>query len=273
MQDLCSPSIVGLTQSVWRNRGLIKALILREVMGRYRGSILGAAWSLLSPILMLTIYTLIFSSVLKAKWDVGADSKVEFALILFVGLIVFNFFSECVNQSPLLIISNSNYVTKVIFPLEILPIVCAGTALIHMLASLVICLIFYVLNYGFPHESLVLLPIVLLPLMLITLGASFLISSLGVYLRDLSQFIGLLVMGLMFLSPIFYPLSVLPEDYQNILIFNPITPGIEFIRKILIWGVYPKFEQLAIYFLFSLVCLSLGFFVFQKLRKGFGDAI
>src|SRR5690554_4282924 len=196
--------------SLWRNRRLINAMVRREVIGRYRGSFMGILWSFFNPLLMLAVYTFVFSFVFKARWDTGSDSKIEFALILFSGLIVFNIFSECVNRAPSLMLANVNFVKKVIFPLEVLPWVVLGTTLFHALISLAVWLIAYVAFFGVPAPSVFVLPIVLLPLMLFTLGLSWGLASLGVYLRDIAQFIGILTTVMMFLSPIFYPATALP---------------------------------------------------------------
>jgi lipopolysaccharide transport system permease protein len=259
--------------SFWRNRKLIKTLVRREVVGRYRGSIMGMMWSFLNPVLMLAVYTFVFSVVFKARWSVGSDSKTEFALVLFAGLLVFNLFAECVNRSPTLILSNTNYVKKVVFPLEILPWVTLGTALFHMSISFIVWLIFYVIFFGQPQITVLLLPLILLPLILITMGLSWMLASLGVYLRDVSQIIGIMITTLMFLSPIFYPLSSLPVQYQRILYLNPLTPTIEQAREALIWGHAPDFMNLGLYTLVGAIITWVGFAWFQKTRKGFADVL
>ena len=161
--------------SSWRNRQLILQMIKREVIGRYRGSVLGLLWSFFNPVFMLIVYTFVFSVVLKARWNVGSDSKSEFALVLFAGLLVFNMFAECITRAPFLILSNVNYVKKVIFPLETLPIVAIGSSLFHTAASLTVWLIFYFVLFGTPHITLFLIPIILFPLICFTLGLSWLL--------------------------------------------------------------------------------------------------
>lgn len=266
-------SPIEMLRSFWRNRGLIRVLAYREVIGRYRGSAFGILWSLFQPILMLAVYTFVFSVVFKARWSVEPSSKVEFALVLFAGLMVFNIFSECITQAPGLIIANTNYVKRVVFPLEILPIVSAGSALFHGLVSLCVWLTFYVITIGVPHYTVLLLPFVLLPLMLIVLGVSWLLASLGVYIRDVSQIIGIVVTVLMFLSPIFYPVTALPDKYRPILHLNPLCPAIEQMREVLYWGRVPDITMYSVYFISSLVVAGLGFAWFQKTRKGFADVL
>ncbi len=225
--------------SLWRNRSLATALVRREVIGRYRGSTLGILWSFFNPICMLAVYVFVFSVVFKARWNVGSDSKTEFALVLFAGLLVFNLFSECINRAPTLILSNVNYVKKVVFPLEILPWVVLGSASFHMLISLTVWMAFYWIFFGLPQLTALLLPFVLFPVIFLTLGLSWMLASLGVYLRDVSQFIGIFTSVLLFMSPIFYPMSSLPPEYQALLMLNPLTPVIELVRDVLIWGKAP----------------------------------
>lgn len=259
--------------SFWRNRGLIKSLAQREILGRYRGSYLGVFWSFFNPVFMLLVYTFVFSVVFKARWNSGSDSKTEFAMVLFAGLMVFNFFAESINRSPSLILNNVNFVKKVVFPLEILPMVAVVSALFHLFASLLVWLLAYMVIFGLPQSTTLLLPLVLLPLLLLTLGLSWIFASLGVYLRDLSQFLGVVVTVLMFLSPIFYPLSNIPEPYQVYLLMNPLTPVIEMTRQVLYIGELPNMGKLALYGVIGLMVASLGFFWFQKTRKGFADVI
>jgi lipopolysaccharide transport system permease protein len=259
--------------SLYRNRNLLIALVKREVVGRYRGSFMGLIWSFLNPIFMLAVYTFVFSFVFKARWSVGSDSKAEFALVLFSGLIVFNIFSECVNRAPSMIVSNVNYVKKVVFPLEILPWVTIGASLFHALVSLIVWLVAYVIFFGVPSASLIFLPLVMAPLVFFVAGLSWFIASLGVYLRDVAQFIGILTTTLMFVSPIFYPATALPEEYRKFLYMNPLTPAIEQAREVLFWGRLPDFSLLAVYFVASGIIALAGFAWFQKTRKGFADVL
>lgn len=259
--------------SLWRSRGLIQASAKREVLGRYRGSTLGLLWSFLNPLFMLTIYTFVFSVVFKARWNAGSDSKTEFALVLFAGLIVFNLFAECINRAPGLILANPNYVKKVVFPLEILPVVTLLSALFHGLISLGVWLWAYLVFFGPPHATVLYLPLVILPLFFFIMGLSWALASLGVFLRDVSQLIGVMVTVLMFLSPIFYPATALPEDYRHLLYLNPLTPVIEQTRDVLFWGKSPDFTMLGIYWVVSVLIAWLGFAWFQKTRKGFADVL
>lgn len=262
-----------IAASLWRNRSLLKASIKREVLGRYRGSVLGILWSFFNPLFMLAVYTFVFSVIFKARWSAGSDSKTEFALVLFAGMIVFNLFAECISRAPGLIVGNQNYVKKVVFPLEILPWVVLGAALFHGAISLGVWLIAYLIFFGLPHATLVYFPLVLLPFWLLIMGLSWALASLGVYLRDVGQFIGLLITVLMFLSPIFFPASALPEAYRPLLYMNPLTPVVEQTRDVLFWGKAPDFAMLGIYLVATSLIAWLGFAWFQKTRKGFADVL
>lgn len=259
--------------SPWRNRNLIGSLVKREVVGRYRGSVMGMLWSFFYPVLMLAVYTFVFSVVFNARWSAGSESKTEFALVLFAGLLVFNLFSECITRAPGLILANVNYVKKVIFPLEILPWVSMGSALFHTIVSFGVWLLFYLIFFGIPSPTVALFPVVMLPLILLTLGLSWLFASLGVFLRDVGQVISIAVTILMFLSPIFYPASSLPEEYRSLLHINPLTGLIEQVRDVLIWGKVPEWSFLGVQVLTYGTMAWLGFAWFQKTRKGFADVI
>ena len=262
-----------IVASLWRNRSLLKASVKREVLGRYRGSVMGVLWSFFNPVFMLIVYTFVFSVVFQARWSSGSESKTEFALVLFAGLLVFNLFAECINRAPGLIVGNQNYVKKVVYPLEILPWVGLGAALFHGAVSLGVWLIAYLIFFGLPHATMLYLPLILLPFGLFIMGLSWALASLGVYLRDVGQFIGLLTTVLMFLSPIFYPASALPEVYRPVLYMNPLTPVIEQTRDVLFWGKAPDFAMLGIYLVATSIIAWLGFAWFQKTRKGFADVL
>lgn len=257
----------------YTQRHLIMALVRREVSARYRGSLFGNLWALFTPLFMLAVYTFIFSVVFKARWNSGSDSRSEFALVLFAGLMVFNLFSECFNRAPRLILENINYVKKVVFPLEILPWVALGSAIINLGISFFVWIVFYVVAFGMPSVTVLLFPVIILPLALLTMGISWALAALGVYLRDLSQLVGVISTILMFLSPIFYPVEALPKEYQHWLNVNPLTPVIAQVRDVLYWGKIPSWEQYGTTLVVGLVIMYVGFALFQKTRKGFADVL
>ena len=265
----------ALASSLWRNRQLIGQMTRREVAGRYKGSALGLAWSFFNPVFMLAVYTFVFSEIFKARWGGvgGDDSKTEFAVVLFVGLIAYNLFSEVVNRAPSLVLGNANYVKKVVFPLEILPVVALGAALFHTVVSLaVLGIAFFVFN-GYLHWTAIFTPLVLLPLVILTTGLAWMLASLGVFLRDVGQTIGILTTVLMFLSPVFYPVTAVPEHFRAFIMANPLTFIIEQARDVLVWGHLPNWQGLITYTAAACAVAWAGYAWFQKTRKGFADVL
>jgi lipopolysaccharide transport system permease protein len=260
--------------SPWRHRELLAALIRRDVVGRYRGSMMGIAWSMFNPLVMLVVYTFVFSGVFNSRWGTGDDAtRADFAIVLFVGMIVHGLFTECANRAPGLILANVNYVKKVIFPLDILPWVAFGSAFFHACVSLVALL---AVQLATRHEipwTVVLFPVVVLPLVFATMGFAWLLASLGVYVRDVGQVTGVFTLILMFVSPVFYPISALPERYQHWLYLNPLTLIIEDGRNTLVFGRLPHFAAEAALLAASLVIAWAGFAWFQKTRRGFADVV
>lgn len=266
-------SLLEMLRSALKNRSLIFQMTKREVIGRYRGSMLGIAWSFFNPLIMLVVYTVVFSTVFKAKWGIGSDSKTEFALVLFIGMIVHGVLAESMNNSPSLMLRNASYVKKIVFPLEILPWIVIGSTLMHALISVAVWSIFYALVNHSLHWTVILLPVVFLPLVLFSLGISWILASLGVYIRDIGQMTGVLTTVLLFMSPIFYPASALPEPYQTIIYLNPLTFIIEQARDVLMWGHMPNWPGMAIAFFVSFGMAWVGFFWFQNTRQGFSDVL
>lgn len=258
----------------WRHWALIRILTWREVSGRYRGSLLGSLWSLLTPLLMLGVYTLVFGVVAPTRWPGAEDQGMGmFALRLLAGMIIHGLLSETFGQAPVLVTSQPNYVKKVVFPLETLAWVNLLTALFHsMMAMLVLVLLNAVLGTGL-YWTLLALPLILLPYVALLLGLTWLIAALGVYLRDISQIIGPLIMVSMFLGPVFYPRSAMPAAAQSWLSLNPITVPIEQLRRILFDAQWPQWDVLAHYALASVIIYLAGLWVFTKLKKGFADVL
>lgn len=271
---ISSPTPAAMFRSLWYNRHLIWQMTRREIAARYRGSIIGLAWSFINPLLMLTVYTFVFSVVFKARWGTGGnESRADFAIILFVGMIVFGLFAEMVNRAPAQIISNANYVKKVVFPLEILSLVSLGSVLFHSLVSLTVLLLAqFFINHAIPW-TVVLFPLVLLPLIFTSLGAAWFLAALGVYVRDIGQITTVFTTVLMFLSAIFYPISALPVEYQSWMRLNPLVLIISESRKVLIFGNLPDWSWLVVAWLMGLAIAFTGFWWFQKTRKGFADVL
>lgn len=258
---------------IWNNRSLIKRLVIRETEARYKSTMLGLLWLILTPLFMLSVYAFVFSSILKAKWPNSSDSEFEFAIILYCGLIVFTLFAEVLNRAPNLILENKNYVKKVIFPVEILPIVTIGVGLIQAVISYSILLVFCLVYYASLPWTIILFPLVLLPFLVLLSGLSLLLSALGVFLRDTGQVITVAVTGMMFLSPIFFPITAIPEAIRPYIYLNPLTFIIEQLREVILWGHMPDWSGLLVYTFISIIIAWLGYLFFIKTRKGFADVL
>ena len=263
-----------MVRTLWRNRSLLGQMSRRDVAGRYKGAAFGVAWSFLTPLLMLCVYTFVFSVVFQARW--GGDlpeGRVQFALIMFVGILVHTLFSEVVNRAPGLILSNPNYVKKVVFPLEVLPVMAMASAIFHACISVLILLLALLVLNGRMEWTAIFLPVVLAPLVVLTVGVAWLLAALGVYLRDVGQITAIMTLVMLFLAPVFYPITALPEQYRWIVMANPLTFIIEQARDVLIWGRFPDFAGLGLYLFVAVMVAWGGFFWFQKTRKGFADVI
>lgn len=260
----------------WRHRGLIFTLARRELLGRYRGSLLGLLWPLLTPLLMLAVYTLVFGVVFRARWPQAGEGQQglgQFAMILLAGLLVHGLLGEVLGRAPESVVGQPNYVKKVVFPLEILAWVEVAAALVHTLAGLVLLVaVNAAWGSGLAWTQLA-LPLILLPYLLLLLGAGWMLSAFGVYLRDLNQAIGPLVTALMFLAPVFYARQSLPEPLASWLLLNPVTLIVEQTRAVLFAGQWPDWAGLGAYTLAALAVYVMGGWVFARLKRGFADVV
>lgn len=265
--------MAGLFSAFGAHRGLSLELTRREVQGRYRGASFGMLWSLISPFLMLCVYTLVFGVINKSQWPGSTGGRSEFALIIFVALIVHGMFAECFGRAPMLVLGNPNFVKRVVFPLEILPWPMLGSALFHALANVVVLMAMeLVVGHGVPW-TIVLFPLVLLPLTLMLAGLSWLLASLGVYFRDISQMVGVITNLFLFLSSAFVPVNQLPEDLRFWFHLNPLTFLIDQGRAVALFGELPDFANLALFTLGGLAFAWLGHAWFQRTRAGFADVL
>jgi lipopolysaccharide transport system permease protein len=260
-------------QVIWQHRSLLRQLAWRDIIARYQGSALGLLWSLLTPLVMLGVFTFVFTVIFQVRWGTITDSKGAFALMLFPGVIVNAFFSECVNRAPGLVLQHPNYVKKVVFPLEILPCVSMLSALFHLAASVVALLAFELVVMGAIPLTALWLPVVIAPFLVLVLGVTWLLASLGVYLRDLPQLTALVTTVLMFMSPVFYPASAIPVEFRHWLALSPMTLPIEELRAILIRGEAPDFAALGVYAVVAVAFYAAGLYWFQRTRRGFADVL
>ncbi|MCB0329926.1 MAG: ABC transporter permease [Bdellovibrionales bacterium] len=266
-------SPLNVVTSLSANAGLVYQLVKRDIEMRYKGSLLGLLWVFIQPLMMLSVYTFVFSVVFEAKWHTDVSNRGEFAIILFAGLIIFSIFSECVNRSPMLITGQVSYVKRVVFPLETLSWVALCSCLFHAAMSLIILVVAALFSGMTLPLTFFMLPIILLPLAFLTLGISWFLASLGVYVRDVQHIVSVLTTILLFLSPIFYPLSSVPEKFHFILKLSPLTYLIETGRQVMIEGRLPDWTVFLQYCAVCLLVAWLGFFWFQKTRKGFSDVL
>lgn len=253
---------------------LFLQMLKRDIQQRYRGSQLGFLWAFVYPILMLLVYTFVFGFVMKAKWGVAGQDNIDFGIILFAGLLCHSLLAEVMVGSVSLITGNAQYVKKVVFPLEILSLVSIANALFHMCLGVCILLVINLLSGNPLHWTLLLTPIVLAPLVLFLLGVSWFVSVLGVYVRDLGQVMGVFMTILLFMGPIVYPFSLIPEAIQPYVYWlNPLTVVVEQFRAVALYGQQPDWQDLGIYTLCAGAMLFLGQWFFKRTREGFADVI
>lgn len=273
MHSIASQKRQKMANQFW----LLAMLTVREVNARYKGSALGLLWSLLTPLSMLLVYTFVFGVVFKSRWPTP-DGESEgglamYALVLFCGLITFQCFAEVVTRAPTLIVAHRNYVTRVVFPLHLLPIVQLGAAGFQFLISLSVLLGAIWLTLGYIPITALWLPVVLAPFCLLIAGFAWYFAAIGPYYRDAAQALGTIVSALMFLCPIFYSRSILPVELQPWLLLNPLTVPVEQMRNVLIYGKAPEASAVLLYFAAGLTIAVLGYWIFSRRRKGFADVI
>lgn len=256
----------------WR---LAARLAARDVALRYRGSLGGLAWLVLAPLLMLGVYTLVFAGIFQARWrgaGAGGGSG-EFALLVFSGMLLHGFVAECLSRAPTLVLGNVNFVTRTLFPLEVLGVSQLLVALAHLLPTFAVLLVFQLALTGPPPWTVLLAPLAIAPLALLALGAIWALAALTVYFRDLAQIVGLVVTALFFLSPVLYPIEAAPESLRPLFYANPLTYPIETLRGLLFAGTVPEASGYLLYCGAALACAGAGLGLFRLLRDGFADAL
>lgn len=252
---------------------LILSLTKREISSKYKGSLLGPLWSVITPLLLLTVYSFVFGVIFQSKWPSFNNSRADFAIVLFIGMLTFNIFSDSVSKSPWTITSNANFVKKIIFPIEILAIVNVFSSIFNFMMGLIAWLFIMIIFHGLPPITIFLLPIYILPLLILSAGVSWIFSSLGVYFKDIGQFMGVLIMLLMFSSPVFYSIDSIPLSYKIFFELNPIASSINMVRDVALFGVVPSLKlYLLTLFVSSLISYA-GYIFFKKTKVGFSDVL
>jgi len=252
---------------------LIGQLVIRDFSARYRGSMLGVLWAVVTPLLMATVFVFVFGVVFQARWGGESSPKASFTVTFLLGMMVHGIFAEALGRAPATVLGNPAYVKKVVFPLEILPVVVVLNALITAAIGLAVVLVIHVMLSGNLEPTIPLLPLVLAPFVLTVLGLVYFVGSIGVYIRDMSQIVGFVTLASMFMAPIFYPIAAVPDPYRKLLYLNPLTFPVEQARAVALYGQAPDWLGLAIYTGVGVGLAWLGYAWFQKTRKGFADVV
>lgn len=255
-------------------KDLLYQFSIKEIKNKYRGSYLGFLWIFIAPFVMLSVYTFVFSVIFRAKWNIGdGRSGIDFAIPLLCGLIVFNIFSECATRAPSLMLTHANYVKKVNFPLEILPVSVLVSALLHFVINFCILLVAVCVFIGIPPVGVLLVPVLLVPFGFFILGVTLFLSSLGVFVRDLFYSITLVVQILFFMTPVVYPLNAVPEKFRAIVNLNVMAVFIENTRSLILATGTVDWEAWAIASAASFGVFAAGYWWFMQTKKMFGDVL
>lgn len=272
-RDHIDKSPIAPLFGLWQHRALIVQLAKRELIQRYRGSALGFLWAVATPLLLLAVYTFVFSLVFQVRWSTAIDDHGSFAIVLFAGLTIFGYVADLLNRAPTLILGHVSYVKKVVFPTEILVAVVLAAGLVQVginTAILLLSAMIAGLSWG---PTILAFPLILAPLTLGLLGIGWFFAAAGVYLRDLSQVVGLATTVLMFMVPLFYPLDAVPEPYRPAIAANPLTFFIEQTRDVLLLGRWPHWPHLVIAAIAGWAVAWLGYLAYMKARRGFADVL
>lgn len=251
---------------------LILSLTRRELAARFRGSLLGIVWALVNPAVMIAIFTIVFAGIFKARFG-NSSSQWDYALYLFCGLLPWNAFQESLQLSSTTIVAHANLVKRVVFPLETLPVAQTLAAVANQMFGTVALVLAALILRREIHATVVFLPLLVIPQIIATLGAAWLLASLGVFVRDIVQGITLLLMAWMYLTPIIYPESLVPERYRVLVNLNPFTALVRNYRRILLDGSLPDWRGLAYFTGFAIVSFVFGYWWFARTRKNFADVI
>lgn len=254
-------------------RGLILQLLKNDLAGRYKGTFLGIIWSLLNPLIMLGIYYVLFSVVFQPRWKQNTDESSSYALFILSGILIHTFMAEVLTRSPLLIPANPNFVKKVVFPLAMLPVGTVLSAFVNFLIGFTILSSYVFIFHGFNPVMLVVFPLCTGSMLLMMLGFSYLLSSTGIYFRDIGQIMTQVASILFFMGPALYPADAAPEMLKSLMMLNPMTIPIQEIRSALLQINAPNYIHIAEHIIASLIIFMLGYLCFRKLRKGFADVI
>jgi lipopolysaccharide transport system permease protein len=265
-------NVVGAIRSIIEHRGLLMSLVRREIESKYRATSLGFLWMVIYPLMMIGVYTFVFAGVFGSRWGSGKDWT-DFVPMLYCGLIMYSVFAETVGKAPFVIVNNPNYVKKVVFPLELLPLASLLSSIFNASIGFILLLLLTLLFKGSLHWTLLLAPFAFLPLILFTIGISWLFAALGVFFRDIEQLIGILLSVLMFLSPVFYSIESVPPIAHKLLLINPLTYPIDELRNLVLLGNMPQWKLWFINTSLGAIFAWLGLWVFERSRPAFADVV
>ena len=264
-----------ISEKTFKLLDLSKELSLRDIKSRYKGSVLGWIWTFITPLAMLTVYTFIFGFVFKSRWADDDLSNYDFAMNLFIGMLFFSFFSECFSRASSIIYTNSNYVKKIVFRTEILPFVNLISALFHFFTGLFIWFLamLFISDSKLGVYSIISLILIVIAFSMMTLGISYYLSAFGTYIKDLNQICNSFIALILFISPVFYNSSILPDSISKFILLNPISYPILESRNVLINGDLLDISGYLVYFAIATFILISGYFLFIRLKKGFADVV
>lgn len=251
---------------------LLRQLVARDIAQRHKGTVAGALWLVMQPLLMLAIYTVVFGLIFKPRWE-GVGDVWDYALMLFLGKIPYIFMLETVGRASSLIASHENYVKKVTFPVYLLPVTANCTSALVAMLSLVVWAAFCLLLRGYVPLELVLVPVLYVPMFLSLLGLSYIIAALGAYFRDVGQVVQPIVFSMMFLSPVFYPVELSPAWLRPVFKINPLTFPIEAAREMLLGAGSVRVADWTMQLIVSALVLAVGYWFFARVRPGFADVV
>lgn len=254
------------------HRGLIRSMVRRDLTSRYKGSFMGLAWAIITPAVMIVIFTLIFSGIFNARFGT-TGGHLSFAVYLYCGLLPWIAFSDGVQRSTTSLTENINLVKRVVFPIEALPVNLALSAIIQQLLGTIVLIIAALILEHTVRPTLLVMPLLLIPQVMLTIGLGWLMASLGVFIRDMPQFNQLALSAWMYLTPIFYPEEIIPKKYQWLANLNPMAPLIRSYRRVLLEGRMPDWQGLGLTLGFALICFGLGYWWFERTKKAFADVL
>lgn len=266
----------AMVRGLWGHRELILRLAHRDIVGRYRAAHLGLLWSVITPLVLLAIYTFVFTAVFHARWNAAdvPETRGAFALTMFCGMLLFNLFAEVATRAPFMVVANPNYVKKVVFPLEVFAVSGLLSALFNLAIGLGVWLVgWFLIMGGLPPATMAWLPVVLVPVCLVTLAAAWVLASVGVFVRDIGPAVTLGVQILFFVTPIFYRVEQIPMPYRRLLEINPLTHAVADARRVLMWGESPAWAWWAASTVVSAVLAVVAYAFFVKSKRAFGDVL